>query len=52
MGSEPTLSGSICRLGLIPADLLGTLPAETRTIAAASLLRLAASLAHPQLAQD
>ncbi|MDH3835036.1 MAG: rhomboid family intramembrane serine protease, partial [Nitrosopumilus sp.] len=30
MGSEPTLSGSICRLGLIPADLLGTLPAGTR----------------------
>jgi membrane associated rhomboid family serine protease len=30
MGSEPTLSASICRLGLIPAELAGTLPAGTR----------------------
>ncbi len=30
MGGEPGLSRSICSLGLIPADLLGTLPAGTR----------------------
>lgn len=30
MGAEPALSGSICRFGLVPGDLLGTLPAGTR----------------------
>jgi membrane associated rhomboid family serine protease len=29
-GSEPMLSGSVCRLGLIPGELLQTLPAGTR----------------------
>ncbi|MEC7803402.1 MAG: rhomboid family intramembrane serine protease, partial [Pseudomonadota bacterium] len=27
MGSEPMLSGSVCRLGLIPGQLLQTVPA-------------------------
>jgi membrane associated rhomboid family serine protease len=30
MGAEPALTGSLCRLALIPGDLLGTLPAGTR----------------------
>ncbi len=30
MGNEPALSASLCRLALIPAELLGTLPAGTR----------------------
>ena len=30
LGTEPMLSGSICNLGLIPAELLGNLPAGTR----------------------
>ena len=30
LGSDPTLSGSICRLGLIPGELLQTIPAGTR----------------------
>ncbi len=30
MGGEPALSGSICKLGLVPGELLGTLPAGTR----------------------
>lgn len=30
LGGEPALSTSVCRLGLIPAELLGTLPAGTR----------------------
>ena len=30
MGGEPHLSGSICNLGLIPAELLGKLPAGAR----------------------
>ncbi len=30
MGVEPTLSRSICQLGLVPGDLLSTLPAGTR----------------------
>ncbi len=29
MGTEPALSASVCRLGLIPGDLLGTVPAGT-----------------------
>ena len=29
LGSEPALSSSVCRLGLIPADVLGTVPAGT-----------------------
>lgn len=29
-GTEPALSASVCRLGLIPGDLLQTLPAGTR----------------------
>ncbi len=28
-GTEPALSSSVCRLGLIPADVLGTVPAGT-----------------------
>ena len=30
LGGEPSLSGSVCRLGLIPAELLGTVPTGTR----------------------
>jgi membrane associated rhomboid family serine protease len=30
-GSEPVLSGSVCHLGLIPGELLHTIPAGTRT---------------------
>ena len=30
MGSEPSLSQSVCTLGLIPGEVLGTLPAGTR----------------------
>jgi membrane associated rhomboid family serine protease len=30
MGTEPTLTGSICRFGLIPGELLQQLPAGTR----------------------
>ena len=30
LGAEPMLSGSVCRLGLIPGELLGTLPTGTR----------------------
>ena len=29
LGSEPALSSSVCRLGLIPADVLGTVPPGT-----------------------
>ena len=29
LGSEPALSSSVCRLGLIPADVLGTVPTGT-----------------------
>ena len=29
-GTEPLLSGSVCRLGLIPGELLQTVPAGTR----------------------
>ncbi len=29
MGTEPALSASVCRLGLIPGELLGTVPAGT-----------------------
>ena len=29
LGSEPALSSSVCRLGLIPADVLGTAPPGT-----------------------
>ena len=30
LGTEPTLSGSVCRLGLIPGELLQNVPAGTR----------------------
>ncbi|MEE8263175.1 MAG: rhomboid family intramembrane serine protease, partial [Gammaproteobacteria bacterium] len=30
LGSEPTLSGSVCSLGLVPGELLQTVPAGTR----------------------
>lgn len=30
MGSEPALSRSVCHLGLVPGELLGTLPTGTR----------------------
>ncbi len=30
LGAEPMLSGSVCRLGLIPGELLQTVPAGTR----------------------
>ena len=30
MGAEPALSASVCRLGLMPAELLSTLPAGTQ----------------------
>lgn len=30
LGSEPTLSGSVCNLGLVPGELLQTVPAGTR----------------------
>ena len=30
MGTEPLLSGSVCRLGMIPGELLQTVPAGTR----------------------
>ena len=30
MGSDPALAGSVCRLGLIPGELLQTVPAGTR----------------------
>ena len=29
LGSNPALAGSICQLGLIPGELLGTVPAGT-----------------------
>ncbi len=30
LGAEPTLSGSVCSLGLVPGELLQTVPAGTR----------------------
>jgi membrane associated rhomboid family serine protease len=36
LGSDPLLAGSICRLGLIPGELLGTVPAGTRVALSAT----------------
>ena len=38
MGREPALSSSVCTLGLMPGDLLGTLPPGTE-IRALGILR-------------